>query len=158
MFTVGIGEYIVSDDKDEKVITYALGSCVAFIVHCPISKKTAMAHIVLPEAERVEQYDFMHEKPGYFAEAIVPMLIEFFKRESHCTLRQLEISIVGGADAKDPNDVFKVGRRNVEKVREYLNKYNVYPVKMDVGGTVSRTVEINIRDGCVKIRSHNMNF
>ncbi len=51
MISVGIGEYAITDAKEEKIVTHALGSCVALIMHCPRTKCTAMAHIVLPEQD-----------------------------------------------------------------------------------------------------------
>ena len=156
MLVVGIGEYIVSKDVGEQIITHALGSCVAFILRCPTTKKTAMAHVVLPEVDRTEQYQYLETKPGYFADIIVPQLLKDFLRDGFCRKEQLQIILVGGADSKNPNDIFKVGLRNVDKIKKFLKEYGIEPVKMEVGGSFSRTVEVNISDGSVTIRSQNM--
>lgn len=156
MITVGIGEYAISEDDHESMITHALGSCVAFIIRCPRTKKTAMAHIVLPQRDRVDSYKYLESKPGYFAEDILPRLFGEFTRHQACPINQLQVTIAGGAEARNPKDVFRVGPKNVEKVITYLKAHGIRPVTIDVGGDVSRTVEIFISDGRVDIRKQKM--
>ena len=156
MIIVGIGGYAVSENDKESIITHALGSCVAFIVRCPKTRKTAMAHIVLPETDRVEQYKYLRNKPGYFADLIIPKIISDFSRNQSCKVEHLQVTIAGGADARNPNDVFRVGPRNVEKVRHFLRLHGIHPKFIDVGGDISRTVEIFVSNGHVDIRRQKM--
>ena len=46
--TVGMGELEMSCDPDSMLITYALGSCVAVVVHEPVRLVGGMIHYLLP--------------------------------------------------------------------------------------------------------------
>ena len=64
---VGIGEYCVSNDPDDIIKTFALGSCVAVIMYDKIKKIAGLIHIALPYSEISDE---KREKlPGYFADS-----------------------------------------------------------------------------------------
>lgn len=111
MLKVGIGEYALSNNPVESIITYALGSCIALIIYCPKTKYTALAHIVLPENRNNYNDDLSIKKPSYFAEDIVPKLLEFFIAEKDCPIGELKISMIGGAESLNKKDVFMVGKK-----------------------------------------------
>jgi len=50
---IGIGEYVVSNKKEDTIKTYALASCVAVIIYSSSKKVSGMVHISLPEAELI---------------------------------------------------------------------------------------------------------
>lgn len=155
MLNVGIGEYAISNDKDEVIVTHALGSCVALIMYCEKTKHTGLAHIVLPDRQSGSK-DLSALKPGYFAEDIVPEFIRFFLGNKLCNKEQLKIHIVGGAYSLSKNDVFKVGQRNAEKVVSILTSHRLIPTSIDVGGNISRTVSVNINNGLISVKQQNM--
>jgi len=156
MIIVGIGEYAITKNPDEAIITHALGSCVAFIVHCEKTKVTSLAHIVLPESRRTVERDLGDKKPAYCANIFVPRLLEFYLKENRSLPHNLKISLVGGSNSRNENDVFRVGARNVEKINEILARFRLKPVKVDVGGNISRTVSVDVNDGNINIRSRDM--
>ncbi len=156
MLIVGIGEYAISNNINEHIITYALGSCVAFMLHCPITKNTALAHIVLPTSELYGQTGYIKNKPGYFADYIVPRLIEDFLERKNCQKNKLEVFLAGGAISNNPDDIFKVGTKNVEMIKYLLREYKIIPQKAEVGGLMSRTVKISVASGQVSIKSHKI--
>ena len=156
MITVGIGEYAMTNNQKEKIITHALGSCVAFIIRCPISQNTALAHIVLPTLDRNDQFKYLDTKPSYFADFIIPKLIDEFLINKKCEKTQLQVLLTGGAHSLNPNDMFHVGERNLQMIEKILDNYGILPKKIEVGGTKSRTVEVNVADGEVIINSQNM--
>lgn len=156
MIIVGIGEYTISSDKEEILITHALGSCVALIIHCQRTKRTTLAHIVLPELERKDQIEYLRTKPGYFANQLVPRVLEQYLNIYGSQKGDLQIVLVGGANSRCENDLFRVGCKNVEAIRRILREYQLRPTWMDVGGTFSRTVEVHVGSGEVTIRSQKM--
>lgn len=149
MISVGIGEYAVTDNKDETLVTYALGSCVALIIYHPQTKLTAMAHIVLPKGKS-------SFRPGYFAEKTVPELLDFFINEKGIKKEQLIIHMIGGAESKNKKDIFKVGEKNISKISSILKKNGLKAINNDTGGNISRTVSIDVKDGNIKIKQQNM--
>lgn len=156
MKTVGIGEYAITQDRNESIITYALGSCVAFILYCPVSQNAAMAHIVLPDIERRDQYNYLKNQPAYFANLIVPKMLDTFLLKNGCRKNMIQITVVGGAQSNWEQDCFQVGKKNIEMILLILQKYNMKPQKVDVGGTISRAVVISASNGEVVIKSRKI--
>lgn len=156
MLTVGIGEYVISNDPNESIITYALGSCIAFIMYCPCTKHTGLAHIVLPERIRHQNNKHKQLKLGYFAEDIVPKFVEFFLKEIQCQPSRLQIHMIGGAQAKHQGDVFRVGERNAQKIKSILDQYQLPLGQVEVGGNMSRTVKVQVHDGSVHVKRQKM--
>jgi chemotaxis protein CheD len=95
-------------------------------------------------------------KPGYFADIIVPQIAEFFIKKNISRPSQLQVYIAGGADALNKNDVFQVGSRNAEMVKKLLRNYQIIPDEMDIGGNISRTISVEINNGRVTIKRRNM--
>ncbi len=153
MITVGIGEYAITDIIEEHITTHALGSCVAIIVHCPYTKCTAMAHIVLPSQDRNNLK--VVEKEAYYAEDILPKMIDFFISKPNCNKNRLKVMMVGGATKKG-NDVFYVGQRNVRTVKNILDSYGLNYEASEILGQFSRTVTIEVETGIVTIKKQQM--
>lgn len=153
MISIGIGEYAITDERQEIVVTHALGSCVALVLYCPKSKYTAMAHVVLPKRDS----DFMRDskKEAYFAHDIIPKLLDFFIEDQACKKHELKVMMVGGAQAAG-KDLFKVGERNVEEVRQILQGYNLNYDDSEVLGRYSRSVQIEVETGEVTIKKQKM--
>lgn len=154
MITIGIGEYAITDNTEEQIVTHALGSCVALVLYCPISRCGAMAHIVLPSQDKNHRH--MQGKEAYYADDVVPRLLDFYMNKALCHEGALKVAIVGGAVSRNKNDVFKVGKRNVERVKAHLNAYGLSYDDSEVLGSFSRTVTIDIKSGQVTIKKQQM--
>lgn len=152
MISVGIGEFVVTDQKDESLITHALGSCVAVIMRCSCSHVTAMAHVVLPRKSKFSNVD----REAYYADETVHALLEYFTAQLGCPKEYLQVTLVGGADAMREDDSFCVGRRNLEAVRSVLKKRYVRFNEKDTGGRYSRTVVVDADTGKVHVRKMKM--
>jgi chemotaxis protein CheD len=153
MIHIGLGEYAICDIEGETLITHALGTCVALVVYCSISKKTAMAHIVLPKRDSDHHKNYQRE--AYFAEDIVPKIMNEFKA-GPCKTPHLQVAIVGGAEAKNNSDIFRVGERNVEMTLDLLRTYGVKINKEETLGRYSRTVKIDVSTGIMNIKKQKM--
>lgn len=153
MISIGIGEYVITNAVNEVVITHALGSCVAVILHCPKSKYTAMAHVVLPKRE--SDYSVTIKKEAYYASDIVPKMINFFIDRPNCDRKSLKVMMVGGAEAKS-NDLFHIGQKNVDEVRQILNDHHLSFDDSEVLGRFSRSVQIDVGSGEVVIKKQSM--
>ncbi|MBN2795917.1 MAG: chemotaxis protein CheD [Clostridia bacterium] len=154
MITIGLGEYAITDTENEGIITHSLGSCVALILYCPISKCTSMAHIVLPERDK--KHGLIQDKEAYYATDFVPKMIHFYLDKPNCDIKGLKAYVIGGAVSKNPADVFKIGERNVQIIENILKVHGIAYENHETLGSYSRTVEIHVNDGTVKIRKRNM--
>ncbi|MDR1728571.1 MAG: chemotaxis protein CheD [Acidobacteriota bacterium] len=149
---LGVGDFGVSRDAASSIKTYALGSCVAVIMHCPALPAAGMIHIALPDSAVNPERAL--EKPGFFADTGLPRL---FQAMSGIGFRAkglgVSVKLAGGAVIMDKNDVFNIGKRNVQAVRSILWAQGLSIASEDVGGTISRTVSIDVGSGEVLIYS-----
>ncbi len=142
--TVGIGEWMVSSNPGALIKTYALGSCVAVIIWDAKVRLGGMIHVALPDSS-VDSRKAI-DRPGYFADTGLPLMIEEMKRLG-ASRAGVWVKIAGGASVMDPNGFFDIGKRNVLAVKRILWRSSLGPVGEDTGGSISRTVSLAIGDG-----------
>ena len=53
----------------------------------------------------------------------------------------------------DPNETFKIGKRNVLAIRKTLWRFRLGAIAEDVGGNISRSVAVDMNTGKVIISS-----
>ncbi|KNY27289.1 chemotaxis protein CheD [Pseudobacteroides cellulosolvens] len=150
MIVIGIGEYAVTDEYGESIVTYALSSCIAMTVYSPIRKVAGMVHISLPE--HYVRQGYMKDNPWTYADTAVPMLIDKLCNDYKCSKLELEIKIYGGAESRNKSDMFKIGMKNIEAVNKALNSLNLYIHYSDTGGNNSRTITLYSDTGEVRVQ------
>ena len=151
----GIGELIFSQNADDILKTYALSSCVAVIVYNPLKKKAGLIHIALPNHENIE---VIKKRPYYFANTGVPLLIDGMCQKYGCYKDDLKITLIGGAMSKRIDDIFNIGIKNLQMIKKILNNYNLKYQATEIGGMLSRTVEIDVATGLIEVYSQPINF
>lgn len=149
---IGIGEYAVSNNKVGKIKTFALASCVAVTAYSPVKKIGGMIHIALPAPTGIDN----NHGPGYYATIGVPLLINRLCQDFGCLKGELKVQVYGGANSINQKDMFNIGESNIKTVLKVLSSLNLKVHHMDVGGTQSRTIELNIGDGSVKVSYHSI--
>jgi chemotaxis protein CheD len=149
---VDIAEFAVSKDCDVALTTYALGSCIAVMLHDPVVQAAGMIHYMLPLSST--NPDKAKVKPAMFADTGVPMLFHAMY-ELGCRKENLVVKVAGGGQLYDDKGVFEIGRRNYTVLRRMLWKTNVLVTAEDVGGAKSRTVSLQVQDGTCIVRSHD---
>ncbi|MCX7842136.1 MAG: chemotaxis protein CheD [Clostridia bacterium] len=145
---VGIGDLAISNNESDTIKTYALASCVAVTAYCPKKKVAGMIHVALPSPP---EKGYGIEKPGYYATTGIPLLINKLCSEFGCSREDLNINLFGGAESINKNDVFNIGIRNIEAATMVLSKMKVRVRKAEVGGVQSRTLEIDVAEGNIKV-------
>ncbi len=78
------------------------------------------------------------------------LLTEFFARGSE--RRNLKVKLAGCSHLMDENGIFKIGERNYAVARKILWKNEILIDAEDIGGTLTRTVMLNIATGETKLR------
>ena len=146
---VGVADCRISADPESVLITYALGSCIAVLIHDPVSNVGGLLHFMLPESaidrEKAKQNPYM------FADTGIPLLFRSAYREG-ADKRRLMVYAVGGAQVMDPANVFNIGKRNHLAMRKILWKAGLLVHGEEVGGTASRTVRLEVAGGRVLLR------
>jgi chemotaxis protein CheD len=142
---VGIGGIAISDTMGDRIKTYSLASCVAVTAYCPAKHTAGMIHVALPEHTR--QKDWRNQPPCYYATLGVPLLLHQMCVKYKCPKETLEIELFGGADSIKQNDMFRIGMENVKAVIEMLKQLDVNYLADEIGGTNSRTLELDVATG-----------
>lgn len=146
---IGIGDCLVSDDPDAVLVTYALGSCIAVVIHDPVTKVGGLLHYMLPESSIDENK--ARERPYMFADTGIPLLFHNAYRLGAVKSR-LEVTVLGGAQVMDTGETFNIGKRNHLALRKIFWKAGVLVRHEEVGGTLSRTVRLEVASGRVVLR------
>lgn len=154
MIDIGLGEYVITSDSSETLITHALGTCVAIILHCPTNLLTGMAHIVLPV--KPEHLEAHMDKPAYYADSFVPEMLKRFRARAGCSYSEITSTVIGGASSKNENDLFQLGDKNLRAVTKVLDDYGVKYNDSETRDHYSRTVIVDINTGEITIRKQLM--
>jgi chemotaxis protein CheD len=147
---VRVGRHAVGSAGD-LLVAVGLGSCIAVILHDPVSRVGGMAHVLLPDASSATDTS----NPFRFAISAVPNLVQSL-REAGSTVRSLEARLVGGASMfsslLSPTAV-SMGERNLIASRTALRTVGIPLLGEDVGGEYGRTVRFDIESGVVTVTS-----
>jgi chemotaxis protein CheD len=147
---VGIGDCKVSKQPDDVLITHALGSCIAVMIHDPVAKVAGLLHYMLPESSL--DADKAGQRPFMFADTGIPLLFKSAYQLGAVKARMV-VMAAGGAQMLDPNGTFNIGQRNHTAMRKIFWKAGVIVQKEEIGGTSSRTVRIDVATGRVQLRT-----
>ncbi|MEZ4239839.1 MAG: chemotaxis protein CheD [Myxococcota bacterium] len=145
----GPGDIVASGHAGDELVSYALGSCVAVMLHDPVSGAVAMAHVVLPGRPPP---DGGASKPGYYAPSAVSALFTAFATVGGVAIRA-KAALAGGASVIDGMHAFDVGHRNILATRKALWSRGLMPYGEDVAGGHSRTVRLAAGTGSVTLTS-----
>ena len=149
---VGIAEMCVSDQPDDLLITYALGSCIGLVVWDPQVRVGGMLHAMLPT--HTLDPDRARGNPERFVDSGVPALFRACY-ELGARKERMIVRVAGGSRmvAGDGQDNFQTGKRNVLMLKKLLWKNGVILDAEETGGSVSRTVSLDVGTGEVLIKS-----
>jgi chemotaxis protein CheD len=147
--TVDIADFAVSDDPNATLVTYSLGSCIGVTIWDPQKRVGGMIHYMLPEASiNPEKAKAI---PAMFAETGVPLLFRSAYALGAVKSR-LIVKVAGGAQLLGDSQLFDIGKRNYLMLRKLLWKNGVLIEKEDVGGSLSRTIRLEIGSGRFSMR------
>lgn len=141
---VGIADMKVSNDPEDLLITYSLGSCIGLVVWEPLAKVGGLLHYMLPQVKLDEEK--ARKKPYMFANIAIPLLFkETYKLGAK--KNNLVVKAYGGSQLLDSAGIFNIGKRNYQIMRLMFQKNNIQIDGEDIGGSVNRTVSLEIGTG-----------
>ncbi len=151
---VGVGDCAWSSDPESVLITYALGSCIGLAAYDPVAKVGGLLHYMLPDS-KIDPGKATGN-PFMFADTGIPLLLNRLV-EMGAVKRRLLLWAAGGAQVIDDNGVFNIGKRNHQALRRILWQAGLMLKSEQTGGTVSRTVKLEIGSGRFLCRCPNEN-
>ncbi len=146
---VGVADAKVSADPQAVLTTHALGSCLGVTAHDLLAKAGGLLHVMMPlssiNLERAK------ESPFAFVDTALP---RFFKELYACgaVKNRLSVRVTGGASiGGNGQDRFNIGKRNYIVLKKLFWKNGILIDAEDVGGSIPRTVSLEIGTGRVWI-------
>lgn len=148
--TIGVGDLRVSKGAQTSLITYALGSCIGLMVYDRVAQVGGMLHYMLPDSKLDPEK--AARLPGMFADVGIP---ELFHRcyALGAEKKRMVVHAAGGAQVTGTSDLFEIGKRNQLALKKILWKAGVLLKGEAVGGTLSRTVRLELNTGRVLLRT-----
>ncbi len=146
---VGIGDCKVSGNVEDVLVTHALGSCIAILIHDPVARVAGLLHYMLPDASLNPEKGI--ERPFMFADTGIPKLFQRACKLGAVPSRMV-VMAAGGAQMLDADGVFHIGRRNHLAMRKIFLNAGITVHKEQIGGGSSRTVKIAVMSGRVHLR------
>lgn len=147
---VGVAECAATRVADARIVTYALGSCIAVVLYDPRRRVGGALHLMLPASTTNPAR--AAERPATFADTGVPHLVRAVAAAG-ADPRRCAVVLAGGAEILADADRFRIGGRNREAAHAALTSLGLRITAEDVGGTWSRTLALSIADGRITIRS-----
>lgn len=147
---VGVADMKVSNNPEESLITYSLGSCIGLVIYDTVAKAGGILHYMLPESSIDDNK--ARQKPFLFANTGIPRLFKA-AYELGAKKSRTRIYVAGGSEILDQQGFFNIGKRNYMALKKIFLKNNVIIDKQDVGGNVSRTVRIEISSGDIFVKT-----
>lgn len=146
---VGVAEFAAASSPQVTLSTYALGSCIGVAAYDPETQAGGLLHLILPDSSSSPAK--ARRQPGMFADTGLPALFAALDGV-HADRSRLRLFIVGGASPLAGSDLFKLGERNLAAVLRFLEGEGCHQFSCQVGGTINRTLHLNIGTGQLAIK------
>jgi len=150
--SVTIGGLVVSDDANDVLVAYGIGSCVAICLYDPLVRVGGMLHALTPTSPNGNLRS--EKSPRFVDEGVLLLLEELGKRRVKPS--RAMAYLCGGAQVltmPTTNGTRTIGERNVQAAEAALRAAGLSIRGQLVGGTVGRTVKLYIATGDVTVRS-----
>lgn len=147
---VGMSELAVSADRSARIVTYALGSCIAVALYDPVARVGGMTHSMLPLSK--DSAEKARATPLAFTDlAVSELLAAMF--EAGARRRSIRAVLAGAASAVPGPSLYRIGERNHVVARRVLWKNEVLVAAEDCGGAEARSLFLDLMDGRVCVRT-----
>ncbi len=148
---IDISDAKVSDNPEEILVTYSLGSCIGVCLYDPALHVGGMLHYQLPSAkmdpERAQSQPFM------FADTGMRLLLDRLTTMG-VNRKRLQVRLAGGATMATGPQGFDIGKRNYLAIRKLLWSEGLFIDAEDIGGHAARNLYLDLAEGTVTIRSN----
>lgn len=151
---VGVGDMGVSNNTQITLSTYALGSCVAVVAYDALAKAGGLLHLMLPDSKISPAK--AQSQPAMFADTGLPLLFRGLTG-LRADFTRTKIFLAGGANVLCDADTFRIGERNIIAASDYLKRNGLFIRHTSLGGTINRTVHLNIATGDITLKTPDGN-
>lgn len=141
---VNVGELVTSSSEQDILISYSLGSCLGLAIYDPETRIGGMLHAMLPlsslYAGRAVDNAAMFVDSG---------ALELFKQlmDMGLSRNRAVVKIAGCAQILGNSEHFRIGERNLAVIRRILWKNGILLKSADVGGSLTRSIRLDLATG-----------
>lgn len=153
LIVVGVADLaIAAAATHRRLVTYALGSCIGLTAYDPIARIGGMLHYMLPQPSR-RQVAF-EDQPLVYATSGVALL---FDRLCAAGARRerFVVCAAGASEIMTESRSLAIGRRNRTMLRKILWKDGVAVAGEDTGGSLARTMSLDLACGTVTVKTRH---
>lgn len=147
---MGISDLKVSNNPDDVLITYALGSCISIAVYDPKVRIGGLLHFMLPDSTL--DAGKAKEKAAMFADTGIPFLFKSCYAIG-AEKKRMIVKVAGGASILDDGNYFRIGQKNITAMRKIFWHNNVLIDAEDTGRNCNRTVRLELANGRCLVKS-----
>jgi len=147
---IDISDAKVSDQPADLLVTYSLGSCIGVCLYDPAIHVGGMLHYQLPTAKM--DAERARAKPCMFADTGMRLLLDRLLALG-VNKKRLQVRLAGGANMATGPQGFDIGKRNYLAIRRILWNEAMFIDAEDVGGSLARSLYLDVADGTVTVRS-----
>ncbi len=148
---VGLGEIKISNNPNDVLVAYGLGSCLGIAFYDPVVHIAGMVHAVLPTCDmNVPRTDACSKYVCCGIDNLLHKIVDAGGQRNRLIIR-----MAGGANmlsATSFSDIMNIGQRNIESARQKLSELKFQIAGEEVGGNIGRTVRFYVVDGRMAIR------
>jgi chemotaxis protein CheD len=152
---VTIADMRISANRGDVLITYALGSCLGVTAYDPVARVGGLLHLMLPDSSI--DSDKAAQNPYMFVDTGLP---ELFLQcyQAGARRERIIVTAAGGSctHGKENDDYFQIGKRNFVMLKKLLWQNSLLLKAYDVGGSICRTMSLDIETGIVTLKSNGV--
>ena len=148
--SVGLGEIKISDNVNDVLIAYGLGSCLGIGMYDPQANLAGMLHAVLPSHSNGRG-----ERSAKYVDSGLEIMLDLMKKNGG-SLYRVQVRMAGGANmlqAPGFGNSFDIGARNIDSALDFFKKRKIKLLAKEVGGHHGRTVRLYVANGRMTMRS-----
>lgn len=138
-------------EQDKSTLQTFVGSCVAICIYDPVAKIAGMAHVMLPKNNTS---DTTPKPEGKFVDVAIKVLLDKLSTNG-AKQNRLKAKMAGGASVfqnEGNKNVFNIGTRNVDAIRELLAEKKIPILSEDVGEKGGRWVIFDVNSCMMTIK------
>ncbi len=134
---------VASASEGVRLVSSALGSCIAICVYDAEQKIGAMAHILMPGYAPLKE----NENKAKYAGNAIGKLIEIMGLKC-CDRKDIVMCLVGGANVLN-RAADDIAKKNIESVVNILKDRGCKVKTEAIGGTIRRTAIVDVSKGSI---------
>lgn len=150
------GEWYFGGDFER--LHTVLGSCIALTAWHPTLKIGGMCHYLLAK----EPHPKVDTRPKSVSAADCRYAAHALKQmkksmQAFAKISEFQIGLFGGGDMFPYQTTTSIGADNIAFAQQWLQREHIQPARVDVGGSISRSLMLVIASGDIQIKHYAMN-